>query len=143
MREGLDFQALMEPTLALVVKLHEAGLHHRDLYLCHFFARVEGEAVDLRLIDVARVARMNALTRWRWVVKDLAQFWYSTMQIPAITDAQRERWLSDYAQRRRICWGGRLRAAVGMKARSIARHDAKLRAAQPTRNVSIPDEGGR
>ena len=99
--------------------------------------------VEVRLIDVARVARMNALTRWRWVVKDLAQFWYSTMQIPAITDAQRERWLSDYAQRRRICWGGRLRAAVAMKARSIARHDAKLKQSQPMRNVSIPDEGGR
>lgn len=142
-RAGLDFERLMAPTLAMVVKLHDAGLHHRDLYLCHFFARIEADAVELRLIDVARVARMSALTRWRWVVKDLAQFWYSTMQIPSISDAQRERWLSEYAQRRRICWGGRLRAAVAMKARSIARHDAKLRQSQPTRNVSIPDGGGR
>ena len=96
----------------------------------------------MKLIDAARVARMNNfLTRWRWVVKDLAQFWYSTTTLPAVTDEQRDRWLERYAERREICWLPRLRAAVKSKSNSIARHDAKLKKSQPTRNISIPNEG--
>jgi hypothetical protein len=139
---GMAFESLLEPTADLAAKLHEAGLHHRDLYLCHFFAKDEGRGpVEVKLIDAARVARMNNfLTRWRWVVKDLAQFWYSTTQLPSITDEQRERWLGRYAEKRDICWLPRLRGAIKAKARSIARHDAKLKQSQPMRNVSIPDE---
>jgi hypothetical protein len=141
-REGMPFDLVSDATSELAAKLHEAGLHHRDLYLCHFFVRVRGERsadVDVRLIDVARVAPMRSfLTRWRWVVKDLAQFWYSTTQIASITDADRDHWLERYAQRRKICWLARLRSAVKAKSRSIARHDAKLKETQPARNISIP-----
>jgi hypothetical protein len=140
---GAAFESLLEPTVALAAKLHEAGLHHRDLYLCHFFAKTDEKGVDVKLIDAARVARMNNfLTRWRWVVKDLAQFWYSTTTMPGVTDEQRERWLERYAEQREICWLPRLRAAVKSKSNSIARHDAKLKKSQPTRNISIPTESG-
>jgi heptose I phosphotransferase len=141
---GTPFEMLLQPTADLAAKLHAAGLHHRDLYLCHFFAKVDGRdsgGVDVKLIDAARVARMtNVLTRWRWVIKDLSQFWYSTTTLPAITDGQRERWLSRYADQREICWLPRLRAAIKAKSNAIARHDAKLKSSQPTRNVSIPTE---
>jgi len=139
---GTPFERLLEPTADLAAKLHEAGLHHRDLYLCHFFAKAEGDTVDVKLIDAARVARMNHfLTRWRWVIKDLSQFWYSTTTLPGITEEQRNRWLTRYADRREICWLPRLRSAIRVKSASIARHDAKLKKSQPTRNVSIPNEG--
>ncbi|MEA2710116.1 MAG: lipopolysaccharide core heptose(I) kinase [Phycisphaerales bacterium] len=140
---GTPFETLLQPTADLAAKLHAAGLHHRDLYLCHFFANVGGGvgAVDVKLIDAARVARMNHfLTRWRWVIKDLAQFWYSTTTLPGITDEQRNRWLNRYAERREICWLPRLRAAIKAKSNAIARHDAKLKRSQPTRNISIPSE---
>jgi hypothetical protein len=138
---GTPFETLLAPTADLAAKLHEAGLHHRDLYLCHFFAKVEASGdVDVKLIDAARVARMNnSLTRWRWVIKDLAQFWYSTTTLPAVSDEQRDRWLTRYAERREICWLPRLRGAIRAKANAIARHDAKLKQKQPTRNVSIPN----
>src|SRR5688500_15588439 len=140
---GTPFETLLEPTADLAAKLHAAGLHHRDLYLCHFFAKVDAGVVAVKLIDAARVARMNNfLTRWRWVIKDLAQFWYSTTTLPAVTDEQRERWLTRYAHQREICWLPRLRAAIKAKSNAIARHDAKLKQSQPTRNVSIPNEGG-
>jgi hypothetical protein len=136
---GASFEMLLEPTAAMAARLHNAGLHHRDLYLCHFFARLGGQGgrPELRLIDAARVRALpRFLTRRRWIVKDLAQFWYSTLAL-AVTDEQRERWMADYSARRTGPWAAGLGAAVGRKARGIGRHDAKLRLSQPKRNVSL------
>lgn len=147
---GLPFERLLGPTADLAGRLHAAGLHHRDLYLCHFMAKpgvedcssVEPASMAVSLIDTARVRRLpgslvGLLTRRRWVVKDLAQFWYSTTRLP-VTDNQRERWLAAYCRARGDVRPGGLRGAVVRKARAIARHDARLNARQPARNVSIP-----
>jgi hypothetical protein len=133
---GHPFESLLEPTADLAARLHGAGLHHRDLYLCHFFVRPE--PLDIQLIDAARVRALPGfLTRRRWIVKDLGQFWYSTTQLE-ITDEQRARWLDRYARQRGLATLDRLAQAVKTKSAAIARHDRKLRSAQPTRNVSIP-----
>src|SRR6266516_3168263 len=43
---GATFDQLLDGTADLAAKLHTAGLHHRDLYLCHFFVKPGGpEAV--------------------------------------------------------------------------------------------------
>src|SRR3954462_748650 len=47
---GLPFDRLIEPTADLAARLHGSGLHHRDLYLCHFFVKT-GDDLELRLID--------------------------------------------------------------------------------------------
>jgi lipopolysaccharide kinase (Kdo/WaaP) family protein len=136
---GQAFEKLLIPTADLAAKLHLAGLHHRDLYLCHFFARVDAASTDIRLIDVGRVRRLPGfLTRRRWIVKDLAQFWYSTQSLP-ITDAQRNRWLDRYIAQTRIARPDALRQSVKRKAAGIAAHDANLRRKQPGRNISIPE----
>src|SRR4051794_10486055 len=80
-RAGLPFESLLQPTADLAAKLHGANLHHRDLYLCHFFAKSDNPT-DLRLIDVARVRPLGGFSRNRWIIKDLAQFWYSTASLP-------------------------------------------------------------
>lgn len=135
---GYPFENLLEPTADLAAKLHQRNLHHRDLYLCHFFAKTDGEMPELKLIDAARVRRLPGfLTRRRWIVKDLAQFWYSTLSLP-ITDDQRRRWLERYGQQRRLNSVERLRKSIERKCAAIARHDAKLKGTQPNRNVSIP-----
>jgi hypothetical protein len=141
---GTPFELLLKPTAELAAKLHNARLHHRDLYLCHFFAKVEGTdphqptSVDLKLIDGARVRRMpNFLTRRYWIVKDLAQFWYSTTKLP-ITEDQRDRWLAHYAEKRGLESTVWLKRSILWKARRIAAHDVNLNRAQPTRHVSIP-----
>jgi hypothetical protein len=142
---GVSFDRLLAPTAALAALLHERGLHHRDLYLCHFMAAVEGpegadaDPVDVKLIDSARVRELPGfLTRRRWIVKDLAQFWYSTTKLP-VSDDQRSAWLASYAAARGL--PGRtvegLRQAIVRKVRWIARHDRRLNASQPTRNISI------
>jgi hypothetical protein len=132
---GATFDEVLGPSADLAAKLHAANLHHRDLYLCHFFARREGGSFDVALIDAARVKQLPRFFRDRWIVKDLAQFWYSTTKLP-VTDDERNRWLTRYAQGRST---KSLRRAIGRKVAWIARHDRSLNAKQPARNVSIPN----
>ena len=135
---GMPFSLLLNETADLAAKLHGAGLHHRDLYLCHFMAKEAEGKVDRKLIDTARVKRLpRGLTRRRWIVKDLAQFWYSTLKLP-VTDEQREQWLQEYARRQNLHCIDRLRRSVERKVRAIARHDARLHRSRPERDVSIP-----
>jgi hypothetical protein len=135
---GVEFKKILNPTADLAAKLHTSNLHHRDLYLCHFFVKLEGRKVDVRLIDVARLGRLPGLLRKRWIVKDLAQFWYSTTELKAITDAQRDEWLSRYMEQSGLKGFESMKRSVERKSRWIAAHDAKLRRKQPTRNISIP-----
>lgn len=164
---GGGFDDLLLPTAHLAADLHARGLHHRDLYLCHFFLafapalsatspsavphasaptaprnpsapRTTSPVVtDCRLIDVARVARLPRFLARRWVVKDLAQFWYSAAGEFGVPDHKLLAWLDAYAARRNIR-ASSLVSSVRTKAARIARHDANLKLAQPTRNVSLP-----
>jgi hypothetical protein len=137
---GHPFEPHLIPTADLTAKMHAAGVHHRDLYLCHFMVRADGDSFQMRVIDTARVARMwNPLTRSRWIVKDLAQFWYSAKTASVSAD-QRDRWLSRYAEKAGSSGEvEKLADAVRRKAGRIARHDWNLNLSQPTRHVSIPD----
>ena len=135
---GVSFDRVLEPTADLAAKLHSSGLHHRDLYLCHVFVNT-ADPTDLRLIDCARVKRLPSfLTRYRWLVKDLSQFWYSSLKHPEISDAQRDAWLRRYAHQSGLGDFDKLRRRVLRKVNWIARHDVKLNRAQPNRNISIP-----
>lgn len=137
--QGFPFEQALEPTVLLVSRLHEAQLRHRDLYLCHFLARVEDDELrELALIDAARVTRLPRFFANRWIVKDLAQFRFSTTRLP-IADEQRDRWFDRYAKLRRLDRPATLLAHVVRKTTWIARHDASLRQRQPGRDVSLPD----
>ena len=101
---------------------------------------IEPVSVDAKLIDMTRIGQLNnPLTRRRWIVKDLAQFWYSTQSVP-VTQQQRRGWLEAYCATRGVC-ADQLIGPIQKKAAAIARHDAKLRVSQPRRNVSIGDAG--
>lgn len=135
---GVPFEKIRGPTADLAASLHRGGAHHRDLYLCHFMAKLDGEQVDVRLIDTARVRRLGGIfTRGRWIIKDLAQFWYSTLRLP-VTDAQRHAWLRRYAEQRGLPSPEGMRAQIEAKVRRIARHDERINRVHPTRNISIP-----
>ena len=119
---------VLAPAATLAARLHAAGLHHRDLYLCHVFS----DGHDYRLIDAARVRRLPRLSRLRWVVKDVAQLVYST---PA---THRDAMLRAYAADSSYpLW--LLRPLVARKVAAIARHDAKLKHRQPGRDVTLTD----
>lgn len=68
-----DAAALVARLAALAARLHEAGLHHRDLYLNHVYAdpRAGARAARLVLIDAERVGR-HRTRLGRRVRKDLA-----------------------------------------------------------------------
>jgi len=65
-----------------VAAVHETGLCHRDLYLCHIFAEIDPAgrvAPRFALIDLARAHRPR-WRRMRWLLKDLSQLDYSAGQ---------------------------------------------------------------
>jgi heptose I phosphotransferase len=121
---------LRRAVAALARRMHGCGFTHQDFYLCHIFVKAGNAAApELRLIDLQRVG----YRRWpagRWRIKDLAQLHYSSMGLP-ISERDRLRFMALYRSRR----GRRLRrftfSRIVRKSRSIARHDAKLRARNP------------
>jgi UDP-glucose:(heptosyl)LPS alpha-1,3-glucosyltransferase len=138
---GFPFDSLLTATGTLAASLHTRGLHHRDLYLCHFMVRPEehgDESPQVRLIDTARVRALRGIFgRSRWIVKDLAQFAYSTISVH-VAEAQRLAWLEHYCRQRGLPSVANLRGPVARKVNQIARHDRKLHRTRPQRNVSIP-----
>jgi heptose I phosphotransferase len=132
---GLVFDKIDDRIADLTAKLHGRGLHHRDLYLCHFF--VNRQTLDVRLIDAARVKRLPKWFRQRWIVKDLAQLWYSMMQVK-VSEAEARKLLNRYAEEMGVQSVDKLYRQIERKCAQIARHDARLQEKRPERNVSIP-----
>ena len=68
---------------ALAKKLHEAGLAHRDFYICHLCLDADLLAkgkIKLYLIDLHRVT-MGHVPKGRAVMKDIAALYFSAMDI--------------------------------------------------------------
>lgn len=119
---------------AVAARLHNFGLHHRDLYLCHFL--VHETRADVRLIDAGRVKRLPGWpwTR-RWIVKDLAQLHYSAR----ILDEEDRRGLwTCYFAARGLAIDAAMMRAIERKSGWIARHDRRLKAKRPERDVTLP-----
>lgn len=90
---------VLAATADLVAKLHALGCVHRDLYLSHVFLDPAAPAgQSLRLIDLQRVFRPTCRLR-RWIVKDLAAFYFSALGLlprGMLSRADALRWLKRY-----------------------------------------------
>lgn len=80
-------RALIKRVAVITRKLHENGINHRDLYICHFLLKnneleslSDIKDVELYLIDLHRV-QIRPKTPIRWIVKDLAALYFSSMDI--------------------------------------------------------------
>jgi len=77
---------LIDKVARIAGTLHDNGVNHRDLYICHFL--LDEAAMDtapggepvLYLIDLHRV-QIRRHTPYRWRVKDLAALYFSAMDI--------------------------------------------------------------
>jgi hypothetical protein len=136
LKTGTPFESLLIPTAMVAGRLHAAKLHHRDLYVGHFFANLDTDPIAIRLIDAARVKPLPRFFQRRWLVKDVAQFVFSLQKLGI--DAQTiNRWIVEYAKHADHPVTDLFKRGVYSKASWIARHDAKLRRDNPTRNVMI------
>ena len=64
--------------------MHRNGVNHRDLYICHFVLQTDSAAAarpEVYVIDLHRV-QCRAKTPMRWIIKDLAAIYFSSMDLP-------------------------------------------------------------
>lgn len=97
-------RALITRVAQIARKLHDNGMVHRDLYLCHFLMNTEEDVVhrpnaspQLHLIDLHRTERRRRMGE-RWRVKDVAGLYFSSMDI-GLTQRDRLRFIDAYSKR--------------------------------------------
>lgn len=80
-------RGLLAETARIARIMHGNGINHRDFYLCHllFDINAKGDeeaapAPSLYLIDLHR-AQIRKKTPRRWIIKDLAALYFSSMDI--------------------------------------------------------------
>lgn len=71
--ERRDLVRLLAET---VKKMHEAGVNHRDCYLCHFLWNREDNR--LYIIDLHR-SQIRTRVPHRWLLKDIASLYFSSI----------------------------------------------------------------
>jgi heptose I phosphotransferase len=104
--------------------LHVADRYHKDLYLCHFYAKPPTALpcdTSVWLIDLHRLGHHPWFGR-RWRIKDLAQLLFSTFDVPGITNRDRWRFFRAYCGKGAL--DRRLLRAVIAKADQYRRHNA-------------------
>ncbi|OUS14122.1 lipopolysaccharide core heptose(I) kinase RfaP [Gammaproteobacteria bacterium 53_120_T64] len=79
-------RALIRKVATIARTIHRDGINHRDLYICHFLldlsSRPNNKKDDPRLflVDLHR-AQMRATVPRRWLVKDIASIYFSSLDI--------------------------------------------------------------
>lgn len=75
--------------------MHQAGINHRDFYICHFlFAQTLGK---IYLLDLHR-AQVRKRVPKRWQIKDLAGLYFSSKDI-GLTKRDLWRFMREYQQK--------------------------------------------
>ncbi len=78
---------LITQVASISKKMHDAGMNHRDFYICHFLLDISGEPAEylnsnpkLFLIDLHR-AQIRPKLPARWRIKDIGGLYFSAMDI--------------------------------------------------------------
>jgi heptose I phosphotransferase len=83
---GVAFKrSLIRRVAEIARRMHDAGVNHRDFYLCHFLlpeteAQRENPGTPLHLIDMHR-SRLRARLPERWRIKDLGGLYFSVARL--------------------------------------------------------------
>lgn len=93
--------ALVERVADMTRRMHQAGVNHRDCYICHFLLHTDEPPTPanlrLSLIDLHR-AQVRPRVPQRWRDKDLAGLYFSALGI-GLTRGDKLRFLRRYFQR--------------------------------------------
>ena len=76
-------QKIIQQLAYIVGTMHRAGVNHRDCYICHFLLykpSLTQSSPTIYLIDLHR-AQLRKKVPVRWVAKDLAGVYFSSMAI--------------------------------------------------------------
>ena len=88
-------QKLIEEVARITRVMHQQGMNHRDLYICHFLLdTAHVSAMKLYLIDLHR-AQIRSKTPLRWIIKDLAALYFSSQEI-GLTERDKFRFMKKY-----------------------------------------------
>lgn len=106
-RNKPDFKTkirLIEKLAGISRTMHEAGINHRDYYLCHFLltdAFAETNLIDddtpLYLIDLHRAQQRRKVPQ-RWLVKDLGSLYFSAHEV-SLTQRDIFRFMKKYSNK--------------------------------------------
>ncbi|MEZ0149029.1 MAG: lipopolysaccharide core heptose(I) kinase RfaP [Candidatus Reddybacter sp.] len=79
-------RALIRKVATIARTIHDAGINHRDLYICHFLLDLSSASNTAKqdprlfLVDLHR-AQMRTVVPRRWLVKDIASIYFSSLDI--------------------------------------------------------------
>lgn len=96
-------RALLKKIASIARTMHQNGVNHRDFYLCHLRAPIQDlhsstpQDVRVYVMDLHR-AQLRRHTPTRWVVKDLAALYFSSMDL-GLTQRDRYRFMKIYSGR--------------------------------------------
>lgn len=115
-------RALLDTVCEMTRAMHEAGINHRDFYICHFLLRNRNFTTepDLALIDLHR-ALIHKVLPYRWRLKDLASLYYSAFDVP-LTTRDKLRFIKAYSGlplRQALAQDQKLWSQVDLKAKSL------------------------
>jgi heptose I phosphotransferase len=93
--------ALIAEVARMTRRMHQAGVNHRDCYICHFLLHTDqlptADNFRLSLIDLHRAQIRPSVPR-RWRDKDLAGLYFSALNI-GLTTRDKLRFLQTYFNR--------------------------------------------
>lgn len=79
--DGREVRALVMQVAAFARAFHDAGLVHRDFYICHLLRSTDHPESPLAVLDLHRARRFAELPA-RWRLRDLAALQFSILDLP-------------------------------------------------------------
>ena len=131
---------IMRAVASYARMMHEKGFNHQDFNATHvLLADVESELPKVALFDLQRVDQ-NRLQKFRWPIKALAEFNYSTLENGIFSDEERLFLFQIYKNRENSplsLWDRFQWVWTQAKTKRIARHTAKRHARKRSSKGSI------
>jgi heptose I phosphotransferase len=89
---GLELRRLVIQVAEFARRLHDAGVVHRDFYICHLLRNRDNPDQPLAVLDLHRALLFEQLPE-RWRLRDLSALLFSVLDLPLETPLNKRAWL--------------------------------------------------